>query len=401
MKAYISISVISIFLVNSSIAFCPSGLRSIPHTSKFLKATTTENDASVEKINKVLPKEDMLKEDAASAGSEEGKWKVKENAKEQTQVEKMEVQEEVIPPKITDPKLRVQTNRYKDLEMSLSIPFLKRPNNLDGTHAGDIGFDPLGFTESNDLYTMMEAEIRHSRLAMLAVVGWPLSELLGPKFMLQGENHIAPSVLNGFNPLSALVTLLVFGGIGYFEYSTALRSQANSGLGRKHAEDMADVWKYGIPGDYNFDPLNLYSSFGDDAAGRKAMREVEVAHGRAAMLGISYFALWESMTGIPIVKNNLLFEPNLIIPLLGVAYLGFDFFFDMESDDQYLFQIKLSSEGDMRVTRLQNWLNSSLRNSGVDGEVLKEKGGAITDFADMIKSKVGELTKEEEPPKGL
>ena len=74
--------------------------------------------------------------------------------------------------------------------MSVSVPFLKRPTNLDGTHAGDVGFDPLGLSEQFDLYTMMEAEVRHSRLAMLAVVGWPLAALLGPNFMLHGPNHI-------------------------------------------------------------------------------------------------------------------------------------------------------------------------------------------------------------------
>ena len=57
---------------------------------------------------------------------------------------------------------------------------MKRPKALDGSHAGDFGFDPLGLTESNDLYTMQEAELRHARLAMLAVVGWPLSELVAP-----------------------------------------------------------------------------------------------------------------------------------------------------------------------------------------------------------------------------
>jgi len=68
-----------------------------------------------------------------------------------------------------DPKNRVQTGRYDDREMSVSMPFLKRPTNLDGTHAGDIGFDPLGLSENLDMYTMMEAEVRHARLAMLAV----------------------------------------------------------------------------------------------------------------------------------------------------------------------------------------------------------------------------------------
>ncbi len=58
------------------------------------------------------------------------------------------------------------SGRYNDREMSIAMPFLKRPSKLDGTHAGDVGFDPLGLSETNDMYTMMEAEVRHARLAM-------------------------------------------------------------------------------------------------------------------------------------------------------------------------------------------------------------------------------------------
>merc|ERR1712238_274571 len=131
-------------------------------------------------------------------------------------------------------------------------------------------------------------------------------------------------------------------------YITALRPTSSQTLGKKHAEDMKDVWNYGVPGDYNFDPLNLYSAFGDNAVGRKAMRELEVAHGRGAMMGISYFAFWEYVTGHPIVENNPLFTPNLFVPLLGVAYLSFGFFFDVKGTDQYLLQVELNSEGEMR-----------------------------------------------------
>jgi hypothetical protein len=28
-------------------------------------------------------------------------------------------------------------------DFSAAVPFLKRPSNLDGTYAGDVGFDPL------------------------------------------------------------------------------------------------------------------------------------------------------------------------------------------------------------------------------------------------------------------
>ena len=139
------------------------------------------------------------------------------------------------------------SGRYNEKENSIAIPFLKRPPALDGSHAGDYGFDPLGFTEQYDLYTMQESELRHARLAMLAVVGWPVSELVAPDWMLQ--YGCAPSVLNGFNPLSFLATLAAFGAFGYFEFKTALRRVDDKRLGMIHREDMADVWKWGVAGD--------------------------------------------------------------------------------------------------------------------------------------------------------
>ena len=139
------------------------------------------------------------------------------------------------------------SGRYNDRENSIAIPFIKRPPALDGSHAGDYGFDPLGFTEEYDLYTMQEAEIRHARLAMLAVVGWPLSELVAPDWMLQ--NGCAPSVLNGFNPVSFIATLAAFGALGFFEFKTSLRRVDDKELGVIHTQDMQDVWKWGVAGD--------------------------------------------------------------------------------------------------------------------------------------------------------
>jgi len=66
------------------------------------------------------------------------------------------------------------------VEMSRAIPFLKKPPALDGSMAGDMGFDPLGFSTTitelgGDLNYVREAELMHGRQAMFAVVGmvWP------------------------------------------------------------------------------------------------------------------------------------------------------------------------------------------------------------------------------------
>ena len=246
------------------------------------------------------------------------------------------------------------SGRYADKENSIAIPFLPRPTALDGTHAGDYGFDPLGLSEKLDFYAMQESEVRHARLAMLAAVGWPMSELIAPDWMLQ--NGCAPSVLNGVNPISAIAILGFLGAAGYFELKTSLRASQTTPMGKIHEKDMSAVWKYGVAGDYNFDPLNLYSSCGDDWKGRKGLRDVELSHGRVAMLGITYFAFWEALTGNPIVENNMLFHPNALFPLLAAGYVGFSQIYEVGPLDEYPIELRYANEGEMKLKRLQSGL---------------------------------------------
>jgi light-harvesting complex I chlorophyll a/b binding protein 1 len=71
----------------------------------------------------------------------------------------------------------------KQCAKSKSMPFLEAPAKLDGSMAGDVGFDPLGLSNINDvgldLYWMREAELKHGRIAMLAAAGALWVELLG------------------------------------------------------------------------------------------------------------------------------------------------------------------------------------------------------------------------------
>lgn len=252
---------------------------------------------------------------------------------------------------VEEPVDKILPGRYPEGSQSIALPMLKKPNKLDGTHAGDFGFDPLGLSETFDLYTMQEAEVRHARLAMLAVVGWPMAELLGPKWLLQ-PGGCAPSVLNGFSPLSFVATVGIFAGIGFLEYKTSLRSTFDTKMGKQHREDMSEIWNLGVAGDYDFDPLNLYGSVGDDAGARKGLREVEISHGRSAMLGITAFAAWEKLTGHAIVENSMFFHPNLLLPALAFGYAAFNQIYDVKSDDQYLLQISKTSEGDALLQNL-------------------------------------------------
>lgn len=276
-------------------------------------------------------------------------------------------------------KSKIVPGRTASEEYSTAVPFLKRPPKLEGSQAGDFGFDPLGLSEEFDLFTMQEAELRHGRLAMLAVIGWPLSELLGPSWMLQ--NGCAPSVLNGFNIPSFLAVVSFFAAAGFFEYKTALRRNDNTKFGMMHRADMADCenGQYGVPGDYNFDPLNLYSSIGNDAYARKGLREVEISHGRSAMLGITAFAAWEALTGHPIVENSMFFHPNLELPALVAAYYTFGSFYELDEEaSDTFYKFKMSSEGSARWENLQ--MSLGINRDGPGPATEKDEAGPFGDF---------------------
>lgn len=206
------------------------------------------------------------------------------------------------------------------------------------------------------MHYMQECELRHARLAMLAVVGWPASELVAPSWMLQ--NGCAPSVLNGVNPLSFLSVAAVFGALGYFEYKTALRRTAGTKLGDIHNKDMEQIWDLGVAGDYNFDPQGFYSTLGDNAWGRRAIRDVEVTQGRMAMVGITYFAAWEKLTGSPIVENNPFFHPNAVLPLAAVSYFAWSQFYQVSDPRKYPITIEYTKDGEEMLRGIQRSIAS-------------------------------------------
>merc|ERR1712127_877009 len=72
---------------------------------------------------------------------------------------------------VEGPKMAVMPGSFSD-----SVPFLKQPSNLDGSLPGDVGFDPLGFSEVFDVKILREAELKHGRIAMLAVLGYLVQE---------------------------------------------------------------------------------------------------------------------------------------------------------------------------------------------------------------------------------
>lgn len=177
----------------------------------------------------------------------------------------------------------------------------KAPMALDGSLAGDVGFDPLGFSKSKKtLFWMREAENKHGRLAMLAAIGWPLSELwhkdIAKTFNLESilaDGDRAPSLLNGglSSPWASGMLIMSIIIAGYLE-SKAM----NSGEVFWNVEKPDNY----IPGSLGFDPLNLYNVKGN----KKTMETAEIKNGRLAMIAISAYVFQEFATGLPVVQQT-------------------------------------------------------------------------------------------------
>jgi hypothetical protein len=199
--------------------------------------------------------------------------------------------------------------------MSQSMPFMARPVALDGSLAGDVGFDPLGFARTkDDLMNYREAEVKHAvscvqqiflailhcnsiltmlhrrsvhninkkqRLAMLAAAGWPVSELFDKKIaavmgmepLLQSADR-APSVLNGglgnVSPIYWGVCLVAAAAIDLYGIFGASKKVGYT------------------PGDFGFDPLGVFPK---DKEGQEWFKLAEIKNGRLAMIAITAFAV--------------------------------------------------------------------------------------------------------------
>mmetsp|Transcript_1881 Transcript_1881/g.2705 ORF Transcript_1881/g.2705 Transcript_1881/m.2705 type:complete len:229 (-) Transcript_1881:231-917(-) len=190
-----------------------------------------------------------------------------------------------------------------DGDMSKALPFAPRPKLLDGTLAGDVGFDPFGFAgeDKASLERMREAEIKHSRLAMLAVVGWPLAELWDKKiagFLGLSDSltstGASPSLLNGgLDKIEPEYWVIVAAIAAIFELDSSATKEEK---GKKYT-----------PGDCGFDPLNL---FPEDKASQLSMQTKELKHGRIAMMAILGFVVQEALYGAPVTAETpFFFQP--------------------------------------------------------------------------------------------
>ena len=191
----------------------------------------------------------------------------------------------------------------KGKKMSESIPFLQCPQVLKESElSGNFGFDPLGMAKNKEqLWEMREAEIKHARLAMLAAIGWPVSELMdkniadffgAPAMLVEGDR--APTVLNGglsqVPPQWWGFCIGLCAAIDMYGVSKARRGDKDY-----------------FPGNLGWDPLNLYPATKE---GQEQMRLAEIKHGRVAMIGTLGYVGEEFTTKLAVVEDTpILFQP--------------------------------------------------------------------------------------------
>jgi len=163
-------------------------------------------------------------------------------------------------------------------------------------------FDPLGISETTSLIQMKqyrEAETTHGRVAMLAVIGFLLTEApvsfhplfntasrdIGPAIRHLDEVRVAA-------PFFFEILALVIGGA---EVGRALKGWEAPG----NEEELILKVDY-YPGDIDFDPLGLKPDNWEEFS---EMSTKELQHGRLAMLGISGIVAQELINGKEIFVN--------------------------------------------------------------------------------------------------
>lgn len=163
-------------------------------------------------------------------------------------------------------------------EFSKSVPFLLRPKNIQGM-VGDVGFDPLGFSDYIDVRFLREAELKNGRVAMLAVLGFIVQEFV----RLPGELYSEPNGVKAFFQVGPQPLIQIFLFCGVLEF-----------VGHKGKLTIMDMFTDGRePGNFGFDPLKL----GADPSKRERLALSELKNGRLAMIAIGGLIHHALLTG--------------------------------------------------------------------------------------------------------
>ena len=193
-------------------------------------------------------------------------------------------------------------------QRSAAVPFLPRPANLDGSMAGDVGFDPFylssipknfaGFIQPpqweetsgiSTLYWMREAELKHSRVAMLAWFGWLAADgAFGVTLRFPGDIYSVASIPTSYEAHNALVDQ---GSMGFLLLAVAFVEFCASAVLVEVSKGSTDR----EAGDFMLDPLSFLKDKSADEV--KRMKTRELANGRLAMLAFGAVSTQTALDG--------------------------------------------------------------------------------------------------------
>nr|7Y5E_62 Chain 62, Chlorophyll a-b binding protein 1B-21, chloroplastic [Porphyridium purpureum]7Y5E_6N Chain 6N, Chlorophyll a-b binding protein 1B-21, chloroplastic [Porphyridium purpureum]7Y7A_67 Chain 67, Chlorophyll a-b binding protein 1B-21, chloroplastic [Porphyridium purpureum]7Y7A_6o Chain 6o, Chlorophyll a-b binding protein 1B-21, chloroplastic [Porphyridium purpureum] len=164
--------------------------------------------------------------------------------------------------------------------------FMEAPAALDGSMVGDVGFDPLGFSNYIDLKFLREAELKHCRICMLAALGIIVQEVYQFPFY-SGAPRLATDAHDYFVKFGSLNQILLFASFIELVAGTPGIIQTMRG-----ETDRA-------PGYFAFDPLGL----GKDKAKFERYQLSELKNGRLAMIAVGGFIHQAWMAKVPVLEQ--------------------------------------------------------------------------------------------------
>jgi hypothetical protein len=160
-------------------------------------------------------------------------------------------------------------------------------------------WDPAGISKALttlEFNKLQESEIKHGRIAMLAVLGVFVAEngfgwLQGVSGPAIYQYQQADSILPAFSANVIGFTLAIEG----FNIIGPWTDEA--GWGPIPVAGVAELKAFHVPGDLNFDPLNLMPKTAKDVT---TMKTKEINNGRLAMLAIAGIVAQELVTNQPV-----------------------------------------------------------------------------------------------------
>jgi len=167
---------------------------------------------------------------------------------------------------------------------------------LPGSSAPLGFFDPLGFGKEKDLSgakRLREAEVMHGRVAMMATLGYIISEST-PTITYGMDTH--HTIANDQIPeIPGTVMFPFFLAINIAEALRANKGWVEPGLG-----PLFTLRENYYPGDLGFDPLGLKPS---DPQAFANMQTKELNNGRLAMFAVAGMCVQELVNGKGILEN--------------------------------------------------------------------------------------------------